>query len=114
MSERELIALLRVKATEMGWRLFRNVTAMAWAGKTVNRTPRSVTIADPYPIHAGLCVGSSDLIGFTDTGRFVAVEVKTAKGITTKEQQAFLQTVIRAGGIGIVARSVDDLTNVEK
>ncbi len=76
-------------------RLFRNnVGRLQWApGKWLNY---------------GLCVGSSDLIGFTLRGRFVACEVKY-KGKLTKEQANFLEQVNAAGGLGIVARSVEDV-----
>ena len=57
----------------------------------------------------GLAVGSSDLIGWTATGRFLAVEVKSAKGKATPEQLAFIEAVRAAGGVAGVVRSVDDL-----
>lgn len=64
--------------------------------------------------------GGSDLIGWTTrtitpdmVGRkvalFTAIEVKTPTGRLTDAQEHFLETVNRAGGIGIVARSEDDL-----
>lgn len=43
------------------------------------------------------------------TGRFLAIEVKNATGTVSPEQTAFLQTVVRAGGIGFVARSCADV-----
>ena len=45
-------------------------------------------------------------------GRFLAIEVKNPGGKVSLEQTAFLQTVTRAGGIGFVARSCDEV--VEK
>lgn len=42
-------------------------------------------------------------------GRFIAIEVKSPTGRVRPEQTAFLQTVTRAGGLGFVARSVDDV-----
>ena len=67
--------------------------------------------------HFGLAVGSSDLIGWTSQGRFLAVEVKVpgspghAGGRVTPQQQAFIDAVNRAGGLGLVARSEQDLIN---
>lgn len=54
--------------------------------------------------------GVSDLLGIW-RGRFMAIEVKTVKPKTypSKEQKSFLQDVADAGGIAIVARSVDDI-----
>ena len=42
-------------------------------------------------------------------GQFLAIEVKSAKGIVTPTQQSFLDQVNAAGGKGFVARSVDDV-----
>jgi len=72
------------------------------------------------PIKTGLRKGSSDLIGFTPIqvtkgmiGKklavFTAVEVKVPGKKPTKEQANFLNQVKRAGGIGFVATSPDDL-----
>lgn len=57
------------------------------------------------PIKFGLCVGSSDLIGLTPTGRFLAVEIKTSKGRATTEQMRFIEAVRARGGIAGIARS---------
>lgn len=54
-------------------------------------------------------IGASDIIGALPDGRFLAVECKTARGRLSPEQIAFLGQVKRAGGVAIVARSVDDL-----
>jgi len=55
-------------------------------------------------VHYGLSVGSSDLIGVLN-GRFVAVEVKTAKGRLSDAQKKFIDRVNEAGALAIVARS---------
>jgi len=60
------------------------------------------------PIRFGLCVGSSDLIGITPDGRFLAVEIKTKTGRVRPEQQQFIDAIRRKGGIAGIARSVDD------
>ena len=50
----------------------------------------------------GLCVGSSDLIGWDLIGgRFVAIEIKVPGKEPDEAQAAFLEAVNRAGGIGI-------------
>lgn len=56
----------------------------------------------------GLCVGSSDLIGLTSSGRFVALEVKTAIGKPSREQTLYLALVAKLGGIARIVRSVED------
>jgi RecB family endonuclease NucS len=56
----------------------------------------------------GLMVGSADIIGISPTGKFLAVEIKTSKGLATKEQLRFIEAVNNAGGIAGIARSVSD------
>ena len=53
--------------------------------------------------------GSSDIIGLLPGGRFLAIEVKSKSGILSPEQEEFLQQVNEKGGVGIVARSVDEV-----
>ncbi len=96
MKETSLMALVQIEASKRGARVFRNNVGL-W------------TLADGRKMRTGLCVGSSDLIGFTKDGRFLAIEVKTSSGRLTKPQQHFLDAVNAAGGVGICARSVDDL-----
>ena len=50
----------------------------------------------------------SDIIGIYK-GRFLAIEVKTAKGKLTVAQVTFQHTVQQEGGIAFVARSVQDV-----
>jgi len=60
------------------------------------------------PIKFGLCVGSSDLIGVTPAGKFIAIEVKTATGRVRPEQTRFIDAVRSRGGIAGIARSPAD------
>jgi hypothetical protein len=63
------------------------------------------------PLHAGLCVGSSDLIGYRQVdgvAQFVALEVKSATGRPTAQQTQFLDHITSAGGCAGIVRSVDD------
>jgi hypothetical protein len=75
----------------------------------------AVLIHDARPLHAGLCEGSSDLIGWTPVtitpdmvgttiAVFTAVEVKTGRVRVTEAQTRFLDAVTAAGGIARVAR----------
>jgi len=76
-------------------------------------------------VQFGLCVGSSDLIGFTtktitpemvgqQVAIFTAIEVKTPTGKVSEQQTKFLSMVKKFGGIGAVVRSVDDAVAVLK
>ena len=53
-------------------------------------------------------VGISDLIGLYH-GQFFALEVKTGNNQLTKKQDIFLSKVRAAGGVGQVARSIEDV-----
>lgn len=55
--------------------------------------------------------GKSDLIGLMPDGKFLAIEVKTKKGIVSSHQYNFLQKINQNKGIGITARSIDDVIN---
>ena len=104
-------------------RLWRNNVGTGWAGAATRVTagnlsalahtlrPGDVVVRNARPLHAGLCVGSSDLIGYRQVGglaQFVALEVKSATGRPTPEQTRFLDHISSAGGCAAVVRSIDD------
>ncbi|MDZ7699501.1 MAG: VRR-NUC domain-containing protein [Deltaproteobacteria bacterium] len=54
--------------------------------------------------------GVSDIVGcLPGSGRMICVEVKTDRGRVTEYQQQFIEDVNRSGGLGFVARSVEDV-----
>jgi hypothetical protein len=60
-------------------------------------------------VRYGLAVGSSDLIGvLAPSGRLLSLEVKTAKGRTTSEQETWMTIVRRFGGFACVVRSAEE------
>lgn len=74
-------------------------------------------------VRYGLAVGSADLIGWRTVtitpdmvGRqvavFMSIECKSAKGRVREAQEAWHMAVKKAGGIAIVARSVDDIKHL--
>jgi hypothetical protein len=104
-------------------RLWRNNVGTGWAGQATRITagnlqaiahtlrPGDVVVRNARPLHAGLCVGSSDLIGYRrvgDLAQFVALEVKSERGRPTPEQTRFLDHISSAGGCAAVVRSVAD------
>jgi hypothetical protein len=108
-------------------RLFRNNVGTGWAGQATRVTagnlqaiahtlrPGDVVVRSGRPLHAGLCVGSSDLIGYRrvdGVAQFVALEVKSATGRPTPEQTRFLDHISSAGGCAAVIRSVEDAHSV--
>lgn len=112
---RELMIAL---SADPSTRLFRNNVGQAWVGKSQRMRDGSVLIDNARPLHAGLCEGSSDLIGWRSivvtpelVGRrlavFLALEAKTGAGRLNKHQLAFIAAVERAGGVAGEARSVE-------
>lgn len=131
MNEKTLLSNIQVIASRMGARLFRNNVGTAWSGRvtrinkptTVKLGAGDVVIRGARAIKFGLCVGSSDLIGWTPVtiqddmvGKtiavFTAVECKTGMVKTTKEQLDFVQTVNRAGGKAGIVRKVSEALEV--
>lgn len=116
-------------------RLWRNNVGTGWAGPATKVTaanrsamaqalrPGDVVIRSGRPLHAGLCVGSSDLIGYRSLqvapehlgqrlAVFTAVEVKSVTGRPTDQQAAFLEHIRRVGGRAGIARSVGDAQSI--
>ena len=101
-------------------KIFRNNTGLGWAGKS-RRIPNStdMIIANAQPLHAGLCEGSSDLIGWTTlritedmvgqkVAVFTAIEVKSLTGRATVQQINFIRVVNESGGFGAIVRTDED------
>jgi hypothetical protein len=53
--------------------------------------------------------GSPDIVGFLSDSRFLGIEVKTRTGAERVAQLAMRAKVEAAGGVWIVARSVDEM-----
>ena len=104
-------------------RIFRNNVGKCWIGaskqfthsQTVNVKSGDVLIQNARFFDAGLCVGSSDLIGLkavkitpemvgTELAVFVAIEVKLPNGKVLDNQINFLEMVKKLGGKGIICR----------
>lgn len=54
--------------------------------------------------------GVSDILGCYQ-GRMIAIELKSPTGKATPDQIRFIQNVNDAGGIGFVAKSIDEVIN---
>lgn len=52
--------------------------------------------------------GVADIIGCYK-GRMIAIELKAPNGKATPDQERFLQNVNDAGGIGFIAKSLDEV-----
>ena len=107
MSERDIQTSILLALSHGPTRLLRINSGVAWQGTVIERTPQRLVLARPYAIKLA-APGVSDLIGWTEGGRFVAIEVKASRGRLTDEQAAFLELVRRSGGLAGVARSIAD------
>lgn len=105
-SETTILAKIQLAITKIGARVFRNQV-----GK--------YKLPDGRWVSSGLAVGSSDLIGWCPltvtqdmVGKrlavFTAIEVKTPKGRSTKQQTHFIKVVNNFGGVAFVARSPEE------
>lgn len=93
--------------SEHGCVVWRNATSYCWTGRVIHKDGSTVTLDSSHPINAGLCVGSSDIIGILPDGRFLAIEVKRPKkgSNAEAEQLRFIEAVNNAGGVAGIARS---------
>lgn len=105
--ERDIQAQILLALSHGPTRLLRINAGVAWQGTVIERTPQRLVLARPYAIRLA-APGVSDLLGWTEGGRFVAIEVKAPRGRLTDEQSAFIELVRRSGGLAGVARSVAD------
>lgn len=102
--QREIMLAL----SDAGCIVFRNETGNFWAGKQLHRAGDQITLANARMVQCGLCKGSSDLVGLTPDGRFLAVEVKPPTGRVTDEQRNFIERINELGGVAGVARSPEE------
>lgn len=88
-------------------------------GVKLHSKPGTLTLRDAHPVHYGLTVGSSDLIGWNSivitpemVGKkvavFTAIEMKSSTTRTTKDQLNFIENVRAAGGIAGISRSPEE------
>jgi len=105
--------------TGLGARLFRNNVGEAWLGPSAKMKEGGVYIKAPRRVVYGLCVGSSDHVGWTPVmvtpdmvgavlAVFTAVEEKTIHDTLKPDQRNFLDQVHRAGGLAYIARETTD------
>lgn len=126
-SEMSIMKLCMVRLSQLGCRVWRNNTAQGWVGKservaragTIKVYPGDVIVRQARPLHAGLCIGSADLIGVKPTeitqemvgsvvGVFLAPEIKSLDGRISLPQERFINCVNAMGGVSGIVRSIED------
>ncbi len=114
MSEAFYMRRMLLSLSELGGRFFRNQVGKYFVVRS-SRCCHCAKELDGRWISDGLCVGSSDLIGWKSitvspdmVGRrlaiFAAIETKDGDEKATPEQTTFLLAVLKAGGISILSR----------
>jgi len=93
--------ILNYLATSGAGFFWKNVTGGYFDGQRFRKQ------ASPFAIN-----GVSDIIGILKDGRFVALEVKTAKGRTSQAQDAFLSKARSLHAVCGVVRSPEDAFRV--
>ena len=123
MSEHEIQQRILLACGSGTTRLWRNNVGTGWAGQATQIRRRGMLAVEPgdvlvrnaRPLHAGLCTGSSDLIGYRQidgVAQFVAIEVKSERGRPSPQQVQFLDHIQGAGGCAGIARSVDEASTL--
>ena len=107
VSERDIQSTILVALSRGPTRLLRINAGVAWQGHVLQHNRDLLVLENPRALRLA-APGVSDLIGWTAGGRFVAIEVKAGRRQPTDEQAAFLDLVLRSGGLAGVARSVAD------
>lgn len=97
-------AILRYLAVDprVAWARRCNVGAQRIVGTDSKGRPTRRFIRDAFP-------GCSNLLGQLVTGHLLAVECQCADEDASDDQAAFLADVDAAGGLAILARSIDDV-----
>lgn len=81
--------------------------------KSIMRYLKTVPNCFCWKEHGGMygTAGIPDIIACVG-GRFYAFEVKTETGKPTDLQKATIQKILKAGGVAVVVRSVDEVRTV--
>lgn len=121
MLESDILKLAMMRASALGGVVFRNNVAKAWVGVVTQKTEDLLVLRNYRVLHAGLCEGSSDAIGWKSivitpdmVGKrvavFTAIETKTPKkGQLSEEQCKFLRAAWNAGAFAAVVRQEADV-----
>lgn len=110
LSESEITNKIRLAASKLGAKIFRNNVGLIKDAK--GRIHRF-----------GLCKGSSDLIGYVPieitqdmVGKkiavFSAIEAKAAKGKASDDQKNFIRVILENGGLAGIARCDEDAEKI--
>jgi len=118
MSESDLYSEIIGAHSHGSTRIFRQQSALAWAGKVLHRTAETITLLHPHAMKLGV-PGLADLGGLTSmevtesmigswVGVYLGIEAKVGRARPTTEQADFIAMVRRLGGRAGVARSAED------
>lgn len=112
---------MMLKLSNSGSRIFRNNVGKAWIGDKYEKFGSDILVFNARRFHAGLGVGTSDLVGWTPititpdmVGKklavFTGVECKASKNSkATAHQSMFIDAVNDAGGLGIISSNPESI-----
>lgn len=58
--------------------------------------------------------GVSDILGILPDGKFLAIECKSENDRRSEDQENFIVDINRTGGVGLFAKSIDDVLEILK
>ena len=119
MKESKLLKKIHIDFVDENTRLFRNNVGTAFQGKHSFLEDGGLLLQYPRRIKFGLCIGSSDIIGFKsikitedmvgqNVAVFTALEIKGDSGKVTNDQSDFLNMVDTMGGLAGIVRTPED------
>lgn len=117
MSEKTILNHIQLLVSKMSGRIFRNNVGLSWQGDVHRLKNGDILIKNPRPVKYGLCVGSSDLIGFIPVkinhshlnktlAVFTGIEIKTGSLKPTSDQINWHNMVKNNGGISIITNKI--------
>lgn len=120
LKESNVLKETMLVGSKAGLTLFRNNTGTAWQGDYSRTHSGSVLLRNPRVVHFGLCVGSSDLIGWRQVvitpdmvgqkiAQFIGLETKYGRRTATEAQDNFLNQLDNAGGLAMLVRDASEV-----
>ena len=113
MKEQDIMSLIRIELSKLGYLVFRVNVGTGFTGNEVIKTEGGgVYLPQVRRFDTGLPKGFSDLFGLCPGGQAFFIEVKTPTGRIRPEQITFLNRMRELGANAGIARSVNDAIRI--
>lgn len=80
-----------------------------WQAKSIGTFNQKTNQFQKVHYTHGRIKGISDILGVAFDGRIIAIECKTGEARLSKEQRIFIGNLVVKGGIGFMAKSIEDV-----